>query len=77
MAVSLKTDLRFPESGQHGHGSRIIQIIISKDLAELNHLKVGDQLAVTNTKGNKIEITIVGIFQQKEVESIEEKVTFI
>lgn len=24
MAVSLKTDLRFPESGQHGHGSRII-----------------------------------------------------
>ena len=25
MAVSLKTDLRFPESGQHGHGSRIIQ----------------------------------------------------
>jgi len=51
------------------------EIIISKDLAELNHLKVGDQLAVTNTKGNKIEITIVGIFQQKEVESIEEKVT--
>lgn len=27
MAVSLKTDLRFPESGQHGHGSRIIQSI--------------------------------------------------
>lgn len=26
MAVSLKTDLRFPESGQHGHGSRIIQV---------------------------------------------------
>ena len=30
MAVSLKTDLRFPESGQHGHGSRIIQLISSK-----------------------------------------------
>ena len=27
MAVSLKTDLRFPESGQHGHGSRIIQYL--------------------------------------------------
>ena len=26
MAVSLKTDLRFLESGQHGHGSRIIQL---------------------------------------------------
>lgn len=26
MAVSLKTDLRFPESGQHGHGSRIIHV---------------------------------------------------
>ena len=25
MAVSLKTDLRFPESGQQGHGTRIIQ----------------------------------------------------
>ena len=29
MAVSLKTDLRFPESGQHGHGSRIIQEAIA------------------------------------------------
>ena len=28
MAVSLKTDLRFPESGQHGHGSRIIQYFL-------------------------------------------------
>ena len=27
MAVSLKTDLRFPESGQHGHGSRIIHFV--------------------------------------------------
>ena len=26
MAVSLKTDLRFPISGQWGHGDRIIQI---------------------------------------------------
>lgn len=25
MVVSLKTDLRFPESGQQGHGARIIQ----------------------------------------------------
>ena len=28
MAVSLKTDLRFPESGQHGHGSRIIHFLL-------------------------------------------------
>ena len=26
MVVSLKTDLRFPKSGQQGHGPRIIQI---------------------------------------------------
>ena len=26
MAVSLKTDLRFPISGQWGHGDRIIQL---------------------------------------------------
>ncbi|WP_215651768.1 hypothetical protein, partial [Coprococcus comes] len=25
IAVSSKTDLRFPESGQQGHGARIIQ----------------------------------------------------
>lgn len=31
MAVSLKTDLRFPESGQHGHGSRIIQSLKEKN----------------------------------------------
>lgn len=27
MVVSLKTDLRFPESGQQGHGAQIIQKI--------------------------------------------------
>ena len=27
MAVSLKTDLRFPISGQWGHGDRIIQYL--------------------------------------------------
>ena len=26
MVVSLKTDLRFPESGQQGHGAQIIHI---------------------------------------------------
>ena len=31
MAVSLKTDLRFPESGQHGHGSRIIHTTLSEN----------------------------------------------
>ena len=28
MVVSLKTDLRFPESGQQGHGAQIIQEVI-------------------------------------------------
>ena len=28
MVVSLKTDLRFPESGQQGHGAQIIQLIV-------------------------------------------------
>ena len=27
MVVSLKTDLRFPESGQQGHGAQIIQLL--------------------------------------------------
>ena len=38
MTVSLKTDLRFPESGQRGHGTRIIQFgqhIPQKDAEQL------------------------------------------
>lgn len=35
MVVSLKTDLRFPESGQQGHGARIIH----KTLYNLKHNK--------------------------------------
>ena len=41
MAVSLKTDLRFPESGQHGHGSRIIHmanILPVSDLRNYNEV---------------------------------------
>ncbi len=30
MVVSLKTDLRFPESGQQGHGAQIIQNVENK-----------------------------------------------
>lgn len=29
MAVSLKTDLRFPEPGQQGHGGRIIHVVLT------------------------------------------------
>ena len=29
MVVSLKTDLRFPESGQQGHGAQIIHVLIA------------------------------------------------
>lgn len=35
MAVSLKTDLRFPESGQHGHGSRIIHFDFRGNIVDL------------------------------------------
>ena len=34
MVVSLKTDLRFPESGQQGHGAQIIHLVES-DLIEI------------------------------------------
>lgn len=32
MVVSLKTDLRFPESGQQGHGAQIIQEYLATNL---------------------------------------------
>ena len=49
MAVSLKTDLRFPVTGQQGHGHRIIQDIYTllkesfKDILQeliLDHIKI-------------------------------------
>lgn len=60
MAVSLKTDLRFPESGQHGHGSRIIQLCerIEKE-EDFEVLKQWTQLA----------------FQSKSLEEFEEKIS--
>ena len=36
MVVSSKTDLRFPESGQQGHGARIIQLTQDQVIAKLN-----------------------------------------
>ena len=43
MAVSLKTDLRFPISGQWGHGDRIIQLEWNKRLY-INENGKGGQL---------------------------------
>lgn len=39
MAVSLKTDLRFPISGQWGHGDRIIQgySVKSVEVGKIHH----------------------------------------
>ena len=37
MAVSLKTDLRFPISGQWGHGDRIIQ---STPVIDTSHMHI-------------------------------------
>lgn len=39
MAVSLKTDLRFPISGQWGHGDRIIQSRSRLQLIEVVGMK--------------------------------------
>lgn len=47
------------------------KIILSKDLAVKNQLKVGD--TIKTDKG--IELEIVGLFQQSEVESINKQVT--
>lgn len=33
MTVSLKTDLRFPDTGHYGHGSRIIHYYVIADLS--------------------------------------------
>ena len=38
MAVSLKTDLRFPISGQWGHGDRIIQLCDNQMTIILSYL---------------------------------------
>ena len=54
MAVSLKTDLRFPESGQHGHGSRIIHIYItdSMELARMEE-EISKKTVLDFSAGNR------------------------
>ena len=42
MVVSLKTDLRFPESGQQGHGAQIIHRLNQATFAE----KAGISLSI-------------------------------
>ena len=49
MAVSLKTDLRFPISGQWGHGDRIIHTYVVKQF----------NIANNNMTGNTKESTTV------------------
>ena len=51
MAVSLKTDLRFPESGQHGHGSRIIHLHFSFPF-RLQHYPIFQQKAIHTYQQN-------------------------
>lgn len=51
------------------------EIIISKDLAELNGLAIGDKVVINDTKGGKVETNIVGLFQPQKVEDIEEVVS--
>ena len=49
MAVSLKTDLRFPISGQWGHGDRIIQTdyeITREELSECHTLCHGNWIEI-------------------------------
>ena len=59
MAVSLKTDLRFPESGQHGHGSRIIQqelvsILTFSNIPQVDFLKSMVHIVIFREQGYTI-----------------------
>ena len=65
MVVSLKTDLRFPESGQQGHGAQIIQIY--------KHNKANDNLIYENQYilVNIINISISGECLLLESERVE------
>lgn len=58
MAVSLKTDLRFPESGQHGHGSRIIQLLNRARVKATVLIEVG-RLYITDV--DKYKTVVVNI----------------
>ena len=63
MAVSLKTDLRFPISGQWGHGDRIIQYFtniielykIWNDRAINDEEKFAKDIRVLTNKGTVVE----------------------
>ena len=75
MAVSLKTDLRFPASGQQGHGTRIIPKYSKKgvdglkdgrgrnksadELSELEKLRAENRLLKAEKKRQQIEIDLL------------------
>ena len=56
MAVSLKTDLRFPISGQWGHGDRIIQLPLK---VTCKNLMVPDPTVVNLTFSMSEEVSKV------------------
>lgn len=51
------------------------EIVISKDLADLNGLAVGDKVLIKDTKGNSFETEIVGLFKPREIENIDQVIT--
>ena len=60
MVVSKKTDLRFPVTGQQGHGHRIIQMVKKQGATE--ELKAQDQMKwvrlMINIKSSAEEIVV-------------------
>lgn len=56
MAVSLKTDLRFPISGQWGHGDRIIQLTEVMHCIKAKDTIVDMQKLIDGVNSQKIDL---------------------
>ena len=61
--------------GNHISSNDVGKALISKDLAERNQLKVGDQITTQSTTKKEIKLQIAGLFTAAKTEDVTEMVT--
>ena len=74
MVVSSKTDLRFPESGQQGHGARIIQMhsricqVKASEKTEVKYMQSWEEKILIKQEGERIGLERINRLNQKLIE---------
>lgn len=70
----IKGDIRLVE-GRHLKPDDNHVILMSKDLADKNNLSLDDMVSILDSKDAEVKVKIVGIFEPKEIENVNDKIT--